>query len=234
VVSPRDPLMTWMLDELEDNTFFSAESGYAVKDVDARWFELGAVTLQPCLLDTPPIYMARDEIPAALRSFWNTYALSIYPDIQCFAEWAERPGKGAGPVYKTSDESRFVLWLRQLLVWEDGERLWLARGAPREWLEDGKEIRVERAATLFGPMGLRIRSEVSKGRITATIDLPRRDPPREAWLRLRHPRGLRPLRVNTAGGKPIDPARVIGEDIRLPSEEADATGKVEITAEYQQ
>jgi hypothetical protein len=69
----------------------------------------GGVTLQPCLLDTPIVYLARDEIPAALRAFWNTYALLIYPDTQCFAERAPGFGRGGGPVYKTSDESRFIM-----------------------------------------------------------------------------------------------------------------------------
>ncbi|MGB9625795.1 MAG: hypothetical protein ACPMAQ_13140, partial [Phycisphaerae bacterium] len=158
VVPAGDPLITWMLDELEDNIFFSAESGFGVSDVDRYWFERGAVTLQPCLVDTPFLYMVRDEIPAALRSFWNTYALSIYPDVHCFAEWVQRFGVAGGPVYKTSDESRFVMWLRQLLVWEDGNRLWLGRAAPREWLADGKTVRIERAATFFGPVSMVIRS----------------------------------------------------------------------------
>jgi hypothetical protein len=77
-----DPLITWMLDDLEDNIFFSEQSAYNVTDCRQSWFEHGGVTLQPCLLDTPIVYLARDEIPAALRAFWNTYALLIYPDTQ--------------------------------------------------------------------------------------------------------------------------------------------------------
>lgn len=231
VISPDDPLITWMLDELEDNIFFSAESGYGVPDVDKNWFELGGVTLQPCLVDTPFLYMARNEIPAALRSFYNTYALSIYPDVNCFAEWAKRFGVGGGPVYKTSDESRFVMWLRQFLVWENGNRLWLGRAVPRQWLENGKTVRVERAATVFGPMSMTIRSEVDHGRIHATVTLPRRNPPAETWLRLRHPTGKTPARV-LVGGTPVAPERVVGEDIRLVPGVGDTSKPVEVTAEY--
>jgi len=86
VVTPEDPLITWMLDDLEDNIFFSVASGYGVRHYNEVWFELGGLTPQPCLLDTPLMYMARNEIKAAMRSFWNVYALSIYPDIACFAE----------------------------------------------------------------------------------------------------------------------------------------------------
>jgi hypothetical protein len=231
VISPDDPLMTWMLDDLEDNIFFSGQSGYGVRDVERTWFERGAVTLQPCLLDTPILYMARDEIAAALRSFWNTYALLIYPDIQCFAEWAPQFGEGGGPLYKTSDESRFIMWLRQLLVWEDGDRLWLARAMPREWLTDGKVVRIERAPTVFGPAGLVIRSEIDRGLIHATVNLPTRAVPREVWLRLRHPLGQRPRAV-TINNHLMEAERIVGEDIRLVPGVDDASRPLKITAEY--
>lgn len=231
VVSSDDPLITWMLDELEDNTFFSAQSGYNVADFEKTWFERGAVTLQPCLLDTPTVYMARDEIAASLRSFWNTYALSIYPDVHCFAEWARAFGDGGGPVYKTSDESRWVMWLRQLLVYEDGDRLWLGRAAPREWLEHGKTIRVRRAATMFGPMNLEIRSEADRGRIVATVDLPTRNAAKEVWLRLRHPSAQLPKRV-FLNGRPAAEGQVVGEDIRLAPAPIAADRTLQVVAEY--
>ena len=28
-----------------------------------------------------------------MRAFWNTYALSIFPDVNCFTEWAQALGK---------------------------------------------------------------------------------------------------------------------------------------------
>ena len=231
VIPPDDRLITWMLDELEDNIFFSAESGYGVTDIDRNWFELGGVTLQPCLVDTPFLYMARNEIPAALRSFWNTYALSIYPDVHCFAEWAKRFGVGGGPVYKTSDESRFVMWLRQFLLWEDGDCLRLGWAVPREWLESGKTVRLERAPTFFGPVTMILRSEVERGRIHATVALPRRNPPTEVWLRLRHPDGRLPVRVIVQGTE-VTADRVAGEDIRLVPGVPDPSRPVEVTAEY--
>lgn len=232
VVPPDDPLITWMLDELEDNIFFSWQSGFNVSDFEKTWFEHGGLTLQPCLLDTPTIYMARDEIAAALRSFWNTYALLIYPDTQCFAEWARRFGQGGGPLYKTSDESRFVMWLRQLLIWENGKELWFGRATPRAWLGDGKTVRIERAPTFFGTAGLVIRSEVKNGRILATVTLPTRNAPKAVWLRLRHPEGKRPVRV-LANGTAIEPERIIGENIRLLPGQGDLFRPTEVMAEYE-
>lgn len=214
VVAPNDPMMTWMLDEMEDNILFSWQSGYNIKDYEQTWFEHGAVTLQPCLVDSPMIYMARNEIEAALRSFWNTYALSIFPDVNCFTEWAKAFGVPAGPLYKTSDESRFVMWLRQLMIWEDGDRLWFGRGVPRQWLEDQKHIRINKAATIFGTAGLSIHSESANGRITAQVHIPTRTPAAEVWLRLRHPADLTPRQVYL-NNRPLDAENIIGPDIRL-------------------
>ena len=166
-----------------------------------------------------------------MRSFWNTYALLIYPDTQCFAEWARRFGVGGGPVYKTSDESRFVMWLRQLLVWENGHQLWFARATPKEWLEDGKTIRIERAKTMFGTANMVIRSEANKGRIYAELSVARRNPASEVWLRLRHPQGRCPIRVSI-NGQPVEPERIVGADIRLVPGVKDLSLPVKVTAQY--
>jgi hypothetical protein len=227
VITPDDPLVTWVLDQLEDNTFYSAESGYNVKDIEKNWFGQGAVTLQPCLVDLPRLYMNRDENPASLRAFWNAYALLIYPDVQCFAEWAHYFGRGGGPVYKTSDEARFCIWFRQFLVNEDGDKLWLARGTPRAWLADGKKIQVDRAPSWFGDVSYSIASDVAHGVIRATVTRPSRNVPRELWLRFRHPDGLRPQSV-LINGQPAGPGEIFGEDIRLIG----ATPQLKVVAQY--
>ncbi|MBK9138881.1 MAG: hypothetical protein IPM17_08985 [Verrucomicrobia bacterium] len=231
VVRPQDPLMTWMLDDLEDNLFFSWQSGLNVRDFEQTWFERGGVTLQPCLLDLLPTYLARDEIPAALRNFWNTWALSIYPDTVCFTEWVRRFGEGGGPLYKTSDEARFLLWLRELILWENGDLVWYGRGVPRAWLADGRETVLSGAPTWFGPTTFRVKSELCNGRIRAQLILPARELPREVWLRLRHPEGRAPASV-TLNGKPLPTATRRGEDIAVPLE-ALAPGQVlELEARY--
>ncbi len=215
VVSPRDPLMTWMLDDLEDNLFFSWQSGLNVSDYEQTWFERGAVTLQPCLLDLLPTYLARDEIPAALRNFWNTWALSIYPDTRCFTEWVRRFGQGGGPLYKTSDEARFLLWLRELLLWEDGDVFWYGRGLPRAWLAEGQEVVLDAAPTRLGLTGLRLKSELRAGRIRCRLTLPTRTLPQAVWLRLRHPEGRFPDAV-LVDGAALPASALRGEDIQIP------------------
>ena len=233
VVSARDPLITWMLDDLEDNLFFSWQSGLNVSDYEQTWFERGGVTLQPCLLDLLPTYLARDEVPAALRNFWNTWALSIYPDTACFAEWVRRFGQGGGPLYKTSDEARFLLWLRELLLWEAADTFWYGRGLPRAWLADGREVRLEHAPTRLGPTGLHLRSQVGRGRILATLTLPARAQPGAVWLRLRHPEGRYPTRVDL-DGTPLPVALRRGEDLSIPLAGARPGQTLEIEACYEE
>lgn len=231
IVPSSDPLIGWMLDDLEDNIFFSWQSGYNVSDYQQTWFEHGGVTLQPCLLELLPTYLARDEIQAALRSFWNTYALSIYPDVHCFAEWARRFGQGGGPVYKTSDEARFLIWLRQLLLQESKGEWWYGRGVPRAWLEDGERVVLEDAPTRLGRTSLVIESAAMRGEIRARIRLPDRELPRAAWVRLRHPEGKSPTSVRV-GGRPLPGSLVRGEDIRLPLERSRPGDELRLVARY--
>jgi len=89
-----------------------------------------------------------------------------------------------------------LLLLRYMLVQDydfDGDdgrtdTLRLCFATPRRWLEDGKEIVVERAPTQFGNVSFRIKSDLEHNRITAEIDLPPRTPA-HTLLRLRLPQG---------------------------------------------
>ena len=74
------------------------------------------------------------------------------------------------------------MWLRQLLLWENGDQLWFGRATPREWLEDGKTVRIENAGTLFGTAGMVLNSEVGRKRIRASLQVPTQAPPKEVWL----------------------------------------------------
>lgn len=51
---------------------------------------------------------------------------------------------------KTFEEAVFLSRLRNMLVSEDENALWLAKGTPRAWLEQGREIAIENAPTFFG------------------------------------------------------------------------------------
>jgi hypothetical protein len=199
VLAPNDRMVSWMMNDLEDNIFMSRESGYGLKDVDKQFFDFGGFTMQPCLGANVVTSLRRDEVPLFLRPFYNTLAGSLFPDVMCFTEWVPEPGKGAGPMYKTPDESMFVQWMREMLVREEGDTLLLASGLPRAWLADGKHVEVQRAATLFGPVDMRIDSHVAQDRVDVTLKLPNRQ--KRTAIRIPHPEGTS-IRQVEADGKP--------------------------------
>lgn len=196
VFSPDEDITTWILADYEDNLFMSEES-FGVPDRD--WFSRGGITLQPNLVNTSIIYLERDQVPQALRPFYNSFAASYYPDVAAFTEWVPTFGIGGGPFFKTSDEAGFLTWLRLFLVRESGDKLYLNSGAPRSWFLPGRRIEVERAATYFGEMSFRVESHVEQGFIEASVTLPTRQRPQETLLRIRHPEGKRMSRVEING-----------------------------------
>ena len=175
------------------------------------------MTLQPCLLDMPTVYMARDEPEAALRAFWNSYALLIHPDTTCFAEWAERQGKPGGPLYKTSDECRWLMWLRDLLIWEDDNTLRLGWATPRKWLADGETVRITSAKTRFGEIDFELGSYVDRGTISGSLRIDPHESPPETHLRVRHPDKSLPRQLRWAA-KLIPDRLMQRSDIRIPKD----------------
>ncbi|MBM3882021.1 MAG: hypothetical protein FJ387_20255 [Verrucomicrobia bacterium] len=214
VYEPGHPYVDWTIQDLEDNLFLSPESGFRLADPRSDFFNFGGFTLQPNLLDLALIYLQRDATPNFLRAFFNTAAASLYPDTMCFAEWLPDYGKGGGPLYKTPDECKFIQWMRQMLVLERGDTLELGLGVPRAWMRAGQRIQIERAATHFGRVDLEIASHADRGQIAAVVTLSPTEPPKNLWLRLRHPEGqpIRAARVNTRPAR-VDAARQL---IHLP------------------
>ena len=125
--------------------------------------------------------------------------------------------------------SYFMEQFRSLLVWEDGNTLWLAKATPRHWLEQGKKISVKNAPTYFGTVSYEIVSDVDNGKITATVEMPSRNPPKSVLLRFRHPTAL-PIKSVLLNGRPwsdFDPAK---ETIRLHG----VSGELKVEAHCQE
>jgi len=166
VFDANEPVATWILEDYEDNLFMSDQSmGVPERD----WFSRGGITLQPNLVNTPEVYLRRNQLPQALRALYNTFAVSYYPDVSAYTEWVPSLGTGGGPFFKTSDEAAFLTFLRLMLVREDGDRLCLNCGAPRRWLRTGAVTEIEQAPTYFGHVGFRIESHLDQGFVEADI-----------------------------------------------------------------
>jgi len=184
------------LDVLEDRLLL--ENGYVTGRSKGDWF-LAGWQYQGGLERTSNMHLAGDDIPVFLRSFLNCYAVDLLPNSgYIFNEHAVH-----GPPDKIYEEAAFLERFRNLLVMEDGPHLWLARATPRVWMEQGKKISVKNAPTHFGVVDFEITSDVDHGKITATVNIPSRNPPKEIWLRLRHPKAA-PIKSVTVNNPSTD------------------------------
>ena len=82
----------------------------------------------------------------------------------------------------------YAIMLRHMLVHEAGDELHLLSAVPDWWLDDGKEIHVERLPTHFGPMNLTVRGKANG--VEVKLDSPKRNPPKRIVLRLPKSRPL--------------------------------------------
>jgi hypothetical protein len=227
VLEPNESEVTWMLNYFEDRLFMFTPllSRLELGSLGSDWFNLGGFEkLQPYYVHYQDAYLQRDEIPNFLRGFFNTLASISDPQTLTFQE--ELDFGGAQP-HKTHEEGWFFHQLRHLLVMETGNDLYLAKGTPRAWLEQGKKVVVSQAASYFGPLSYRLESFVEQGRIEARLEPPTRQRPVNLFLRLRHPRHAPMVRV-TINGRPSKDFDASKEWIKL----AAPAGEQKIVAYY--
>ena len=226
--SPDEPIANWILDDWEDNETLSSGMGLNIHGMtdDHYWFSQGGMVFQANLVNPIPVYLKRHEVPAAIRNLYNDFVACLYPEVNMFTEEFHQWRHGSGPFYKISDESRFVNRVRDSLVLEDGDTLWLAPGAPRRWLESNEGIRVDRVQTFFGPVSYEMHAGSRKGTLAATVHLPSTQAPKKSWLVARVPSG-RIERV-TLDGKPWTRIDRALEAIELPAE----SGVIHLEIEY--
>jgi hypothetical protein len=93
------------------------------------------------------------------------------------------------------------LLVRWMLVLEDSdeERLYFARGVPREWVASGKPVRIEQAPTRWGRVSLNLVAKPNKS-VSATVELARPGAPKEIQVKLRVPKQT-PLKGVTVNGR---------------------------------
>ena len=93
------------------------------------------------------------------------------------------------------------LLIRWMLVLEDSdeEKLYLAKGVPRDWLASGKEIRIDRAPTRWGRISFRVVAMPAEKSLVASVQLSRPGSPKEVHLKLRLPLENKLLKVRING-----------------------------------
>src|SRR5258708_3082814 len=91
---------------------------------------------------------------------------------------------------------------RWMLVLEDPDqdRLYLARGVPREWVASGKQISIAQAPTRWGRINFSLIAKPASKAVVATVELARPGAPKELHVKLRLPEQT-PLRAVTVNGR---------------------------------
>lgn len=159
--------------------------------------------------------LRRDEPEHALVSFYGMLAQGFTRDTFIAGEGGSlTPLDAHGRLFycppNSAGDTHFLTLLRHLLVqdWdtdEDGklDTLRLAFATPKRWLDDGKEIKVERAPTAFGETSLTLRSRLKAGEVLVEFTPPPRVP-RQTLLRVRVPDGWRIVSAH-AGPRDLKP-----------------------------
>jgi hypothetical protein len=127
------------------------------------------------------------------------------------------PSRRQAAPYCTPAQLVVPMMARWMLVFEDPESptLWLAKGTPRSWLEDGKKISVSSAPTKWGRVGFTITSRLREGKVEGQLELPVWASPGVVKVRLRVPEGKQMHSV-TLNGKAWQDFNPQEETISLP------------------
>jgi len=93
------------------------------------------------------------------------------------------------------------LLIRWMLVLEDSdeEKLYLAKGVPRDWVASGKEIRINRAPTRWGRISFKLVAMPAAKSIAASVELARSGSPKEVHVKLRLPAQNKLVEVRVNG-----------------------------------
>ena len=173
------------------------------------------------------IYLRQDDIENFLRYFFNNAMLVVGSNGQ-FWEHAHPEQYDACTAPDCGTAGWYALNFRNMLLTEDKDVLWIAKGTPRAWLEQGKKIAVTDAHTAFGDLSYSILSDVDNNRITAEIDVPAREEIEQINLRLRHPDAAIIRSVTITSGTGTATIAEDGETVIITG----ATGQISLEVLY--
>jgi len=147
--------------------------------------------------------LERGEVERVLLGFYGSLAYGMSRRTWAGVECTNMiTGANANTLPHLRSGTQQLRLLRNMLVREQTDRLLLAQAVPQHWLADGKQVNVENAPTRFGNVSYTIDSHVDEGRISVTLDPPKRNPPAGIVLHLRHP-ARKPIKAATVNGVPI-------------------------------
>src|SRR5579863_23515 len=96
---------------------------------------------------------------------------------------------GDSGTYCVPAQQTIPLLVRWMLVMEDSDedRLYLAKGVPREWAVSGKEIGIEHAPTRWGRVSFSLKASPGANTVVGHVELTGAKVPKEIYFKLRLP-----------------------------------------------
>jgi hypothetical protein len=175
--------------------------------------------------------LRRGEIDKFLLGFYSRFAFGMSRHAYVASEgspligYNTRDGGFVGADYSfpnSAANSETLRMLRAMLILEELKNneetgdIYLARGVPRAWFDQGKRIEVADAPSYFGNLSFTIESRISEGLVRATIRPPVRDAYKNIVISLRHPGklALRQVKVNGRQHRDFDSRE---GSVRLPA-----------------
>lgn len=130
--------------------------------------------------------LLRDDVKRVILGLYTSMAYGMSRGTYAGVEVTRlRSGDNYPTLPHLYSGTQQLLLLRNMLLHEQDGNLWIGRAIPRPWLAAAKEVRVERAPTLFGPVNFAISSRGDSMHVE--LDPPGIRPPRSIQIRLRHP-----------------------------------------------
>lgn len=149
---------------------------------------------QPYYSRHPEILLMRGEVSAFLQAYY--FGFAGLADRETYTFWEHYHG---GSTHKTHEEAWFLMQTRRMLWMEQADTLCLLPGIPRAWMQTGAGVRLERAASYFGPFTLAVEPRPDLGYIAAEAACATARHPAAVTIRLPHPGRQGARRVE--GGK---------------------------------
>ena len=121
---------------------------------------------------------------------------------------------GDTSVFCIPAQQTIPLLVRWMLVLEDSDedRVYLAKGVPREWVVSGKEIKIQQAPTRWGRIDFSLQAQPEKKSVVGRVGLSRAGSPRELQVKFRLP-STHSLKAATVNGRPATFSGLHGDTV---------------------
>jgi hypothetical protein len=167
-------------------------------NVPAHLLHHGVSTIEPFYSPRSTLFLENDEVENYLDVFYHQLASGV--SHKNLSPCENRYGVWHMPWA----DGEFHRMLLRMLVYQQKDKLVLLKAIPRRWMEDSKEIRIEKQPTEYGTINFKVKSHLKDGYIEVILDRTEKPIPGGIDIRLRHPKGHHIVSVELDGERMDD------------------------------